>query len=156
MSKVFSLKRVQEIPITIDEAWKFFSTPHNLERITPNDIKFSIIGDKEEKKMYAGQMISYIIKPILGIPIYWLTEITHVNEPYYFTDEQRVGPYKLWHHQHHFKSIENGVEMIDIVHYRMPLGFIGRFANALFIRKKLHNIFKYRQKTIEEHFGKMP
>jgi len=103
--------------------------------------------------MYPGQIIEYKVSPLLGIPLYWMTEITHVDPGKYFVDEQRFGPYALWHHQHHFKSIHGGVEMMDIVNYRNPLGFIGRFANDLFVKKQLKTIFDFRFTKVEELFG---
>lgn len=106
--------------------------------------------------MYPGQIIAYTVSPLLGIPLYWMTEITHVREQQFFVDEQRVGPYALWHHQHHFKAIPNGVEMKDIVHYKLPLGWLGQLGNALFVRRQLESIFDYRWNVLEERFGKMP
>lgn len=155
MSKVYSFKKVQLIPTTIDTAWDFFATPVNLARITPGNMGFSLKSDYTTEKMYAGQIIEYTVKPLPGIPVYWMTEITHVEDKKYFADEQRFGPYSLWHHQHHFKVIPGGVEMTDIVHYKIPYWFIGDIANALFIKKKLLSIFDYRYQRVEEIFGKM-
>jgi len=104
--------------------------------------------------MYAGQLIEYTVKPVAGIPLYWMTEITQVKDRTYFIDEQRFGPYSLWHHQHHFKEIPGGVEMTDIIHYKNPLGILGRIANDLFVKNKLKTIFDYRFKKVEEMFGK--
>lgn len=103
--------------------------------------------------MYAGQIIEYKVRPVAGIPVYWMTEITQVKDREYFIDEQRFGPYALWHHQHHFRPIPGGVEMTDIVHYKNPLGFLGRLANRLFVARKLEHIFQYRYKKVEELFG---
>jgi ligand-binding SRPBCC domain-containing protein len=150
----FSLKTIQKLPIAIEAAWDFFSNPANLQAITPPNMGFEIISKHHGDKMYAGQLIEYKVKPVLGIPIYWMTEITQVAEGKYFIDEQRFGPYQLWHHQHHFKQIEGGVEMIDIVHYRSPLGFLGTIANNIFIEKQLKQIFEYRFQKVEELFGK--
>ena len=105
--------------------------------------------------MYAGQIIEYTVKPILGIPLYWMTEITHVQDLQFFVDEQRFGPYTMWHHQHHFKAIDGGVEMTDIVHYKLPLWFLGDIANSAFVKKQLNGIFDYRFKKVEALFGKM-
>lgn len=149
-----SIKTVQKIPISLEKAWDFFSNPANLQEITPSDMGFSIISEHHGQKMYPGQLIEYKVKPLLGIPVYWMTEITQVKPGEYFIDEQRFGPYKLWHHQHHFKQIAGGVEMTDIVHYKNPLGFLGRIGNSLFVKKKLHTIFNYRYKKIEDLFGK--
>ncbi len=148
-----SIKTVQKIPVSLDKAWDFFSNPANLQAITPDGMGFKTISKHHGDTMYAGQIIEYTVKPVLGIPIYWMTEITQVKDKVYFIDEQRFGPYSLWHHQHHFKAIEGGVEMTDIIHYKNPLGFIGRIANNLFVKKKLDTIFKYRFKKVEELFG---
>lgn len=156
MSKVYSLKTVQRIPIPLAQAWDFFSKPDNLKEITPNNLGFSIISQHHGERMYAGQIIEYKVKPLLGIPLYWMTEITHVQDQQFFVDEQRFGPYSLWHHQHHFKEIPGGVEMTDIVHYKLPLWFLGDIAQGLFVKKQLQGIFDYRFKKVEALFGKMP
>jgi ligand-binding SRPBCC domain-containing protein len=104
--------------------------------------------------MYPGQIIEYKVRPVLGIPLYWMTEITHVADQQYFVDEQRFGPYSLWHHQHHFKAVEGGVEMTDIVHYKLPLGWLGDIANNLFVKAQLKKIFAYRYQKTEALFGK--
>ena len=149
----YSLKMVQNIPVSIEKAWEFFSNPGNLQTITPASMGFNIVSKHHGDKMYAGQLIEYKVKPILGIPVYWMTEITHVVDKKYFIDEQRFGPYQLWHHQHHFQEIEGGVQMTDIVHYRIPYGVIGNIANKLFVQKQLRNIFNYRFQKVEEIFG---
>lgn len=154
MSKVYSLKTVQQIPISLSEAWDFFSSPKNLQKITPTNMGFNIISKHHGDIMYAGQIIEYTVKPLLGIPLYWMTEITQVNDQKYFIDQQRFGPYSLWHHQHHFKTIPGGVEMTDIVHYKMPFWFFGDIANALFVKKQLKGIFDFRFVKVEELFGK--
>lgn len=151
---VYSIKTVQKIPVSLDKAWDFFSSPANLQAITPAKMGFTIISKHHGEKMYAGQLIEYKVKPVLGIPLYWMTEITQVKDKEYFIDEQRFGPYSLWHHQHHFKAIEGGVEMTDIIHYKNPLWLLGDIANALFIKKQLRDIFDFRYKKVEELFGK--
>ena len=151
-----SIKTVQKIPISLDKAWDFFSNPANLQAITPDNMGFKVISKHHGDTMYAGQIIEYTVRPVLGIPLYWMTEITQVKDREYFIDEQRFGPYSLWHHQHHFKAIEGGVEMTDIVHYKNPLGILGKLANTLFVRNKLKGIFDYRFKKVEEMFGKWP
>ena len=143
------------MPITIEQAWNFFSRPGNLKDITPPHMGFVIKSKHHGEKMYAGQIIEYIVKPLFGIPLYWMTEITHVADKKYFIDEQRFGPYTLWHHQHHFKEILGGVEMTDIIHYKLPLWFLGDIAKVLFVKKQLQGIFDYRTKKVEEMFGKM-
>ncbi len=149
-----SIKTVQKIPVSLDEAWAFFSNPANLQAITPDGMGFTIISKHHGDVMYAGQLIEYKVRPLAGIPLYWMTEITQVKDRAYFIDEQRFGPYSLWHHQHHFREIPGGVEMTDIVHYRNPLGILGRIANALFVKQKLKTIFDFRYKKVEELFGK--
>ncbi|MEO6327418.1 MAG: SRPBCC family protein [Ginsengibacter sp.] len=153
MSKVYSLKTVQVLPISLNEAWDFFSNPANLANITPTNIGFNIISEHHGEKMYAGQIIEYTVKPVLGVPLYWMTEITHVENHKYFIDEQRFGPYSLWHHQHHFKEVDNGIEMTDIVHYKMPFWFLGDIANILFVKDQLRKIFDFRYEKAEELFG---
>lgn len=156
MSKVYNIKTVQSIPLSLDRAWDFFSKPDNLKIITPPGIGFDIISVHHGRQMYAGQVIEYNVSPVLGIPLYWMTEITHVVDRKYFIDEQRFGPYSLWHHQHHFKEIPGGVEMTDIVHYKLPFGWLGDMAHALFVKKQLATIFDYRFAKVEGLFGKMP
>ncbi|HEX8357039.1 MAG TPA: SRPBCC family protein [Segetibacter sp.] len=155
MSKVYSLKAVQTIPVTLQQAWDYFSRPANLKDITPAHLGFVIRSKYHGETMYAGQIIEYTVKPLLGIPLYWMTEITHVQEGKYFVDEQRFGPYSLWHHQHHFKEVEGGVEMTDIVHYKVPFGFLGNVANVLLVKQQLKRIFDYRYKVVEEKFGRL-
>jgi ligand-binding SRPBCC domain-containing protein len=151
---VHSIKTVQKIPVSLKEAWDFFSSPANLQAITPANMGFKIISEHHGEKMYAGQIIGYKVSPLLNIPLYWMTEITHVEELKYFIDVQRKGPYALWHHQHHFKEVDGGVEMTDIVHYKNPLGFVGEIANSLFVKKQLKKIFEFRFGKVEERFGK--
>lgn len=154
MSKVYSLKTVQTIPVSLQTAWDFFSNPANLQTITPNNLGFKIISQHHGEKMYAGQIIEYKVNPVLNIPLYWMTEITHVEDKKYFVDEQRFGPYSMWHHQHHFTEAAGGVEMTDIVHYKLPLWFLGDIAHTLFVKKQLQHIFDYRYKKVEELFVK--
>lgn len=141
------------IPVDIGKAWDFFSDPRNLEAITPQNMGFKIISLHHGEKMYAGQLIEYTLNPLAGIKMYWMTEITHVREKHLFVDEQRFGPYNLWHHQHHFKEVEGGVEMTDIIHYKIPFWFLGDIANALFVKKMLREIFDFRYKKIAGMFG---
>jgi ligand-binding SRPBCC domain-containing protein len=152
MSKVYSLKTIQHIPTDISTAWDFFSNPANLKDITPTDMGFTVISKHLGEKMYAGQIIEYKVSPLSGIPIYWMTEITHVEDKKYFVDEQRFGPYSLWHHQHHFKEANGGVEMTDIVHYKIPFWWLGDIANSLFVSRQLKSIFNYRKQKVEEMF----
>lgn len=139
----------------MDEAWDFFSSPLNLAKITPKEMNFVVTSDyNKDTKMYPGMIITYKVSPLLGIKLDWMTEITHVKEAEYFVDEQRFGPYALWHHQHHFKAVEGGVMMYDILNYAIPYGIIGRLANALLVHKEINKIFAYREKAIVELFGR--
>lgn len=147
-----SLTRTQRLPISVSEAWKFFSSPDNLKTITPPYMGFDIKSGGGVD-MYAGMLIKYTVKPLLGIPMTWVTEITHVENGKFFVDEQRVGPYAIWHHQHHFKEIPNGVEMTDIVNYKLPLGIIGEWIEPLIVKSKVESIFEFRNKKMIELYG---
>ena len=152
--KTYEYKFEQYIPIPLAEAWDFFSSPLNLSKITPPQMKFVVTSDYNEKtKMYPGMIITYKITPIFGIKMNWMTEITHVKDNEYFVDEQRFGPYALWHHQHHFKEVKGGVLMTDILHYAIPYGIIGRLANEILVAKQIKQIFDYRTKEIDKLFG---
>jgi ligand-binding SRPBCC domain-containing protein len=140
----------------MEVAWDFFSMPQNLKEITPKELGFNIISKHHGERMYAGQIIEYTVSPILGIPLYWMTEITQVVDKQFFIDEQRYGPYSLWHHQHHFKLIEGGVEMTDIVHYKVPFWFLGDIANSILVKNELRKIFDIRFRKAEEMLGKWP
>ena len=153
MSKVYSFQTVQKIPISLEKAWNFFSNPANLQAITPSGMGFKVISKYHGDKMYPGQIIEYKVSPVMSIPLYWMTEITHVENRKYFVDEQRFGPYVMWHHQHHFKEVDGLVEMTDIVHYKLPLWFLGDIANGLFVKKQLKDIFDFRFRKVEEMFG---
>jgi ligand-binding SRPBCC domain-containing protein len=150
--KIYQYKVKQNLPISINETWEFFSNPNNLPKITPPWLNFKV-KTKLDDKMYAGTIITYLVRPLLNIPTIWVTEITHVREPNFFVDEQRFGPYKLWHHQHIFNEVKNGIEMEDIVTYAIPLGFIGKIANSLIISKKIKSIFEFRTKVLNKIFA---
>lgn len=143
----------QKVNASMEEVWDFISSPKNLKEITPDYMGFDITSKSLPEKMYAGMIISYLVRPVLGIETQWVTEITHVEDHKFFVDEQRVGPYKMWHHQHHIEPIENGVLMKDIVSYQPPFGIIGAMANRIMIRPKLNEIFNYRTQAIEKRFG---
>ncbi len=151
--KIYQLKQKQFLPVSIGEAWNFFSSPVNLAKITPPNMSFRveyISGNPEE--MYAGQIMQYKIGILPGITTGWMTEITHVHKPWYFIDEQRFGPYALWNHQHWFKPVDGGVEMTDEVNYAIPLGVLGRIVHTMFIENELKRIFQFRYNTIEKLF----
>ncbi len=149
----YQFTQTQKIPASLDAVWDFISNPDNLKEITPDYMGFVVTSNSSSKKMYAGMIITYIVKPILGIPMKWMTEITQVKPQEYFVDEQRYGPYKMWHHQHKIEATEGGVLMTDIVTYIPPMGFIGGIANTLFIKNQLKNIFAYRNIALEKKFG---
>lgn len=154
MSKVYQLKKVQFIQASIETVWEFFSSPENLKTITPPHLGFQVLSKKHSDKMYAGELIEYTVKPVLDIPLYWMTEITQVVPLKYFIDEQRYGPYSFWHHQHHFKEVDGGVEMTDIVHYKIPFWFLGDIVNSLLVKGQLKKIFDYRKEVTERKFNK--
>lgn len=153
---VHSLKAVQKIPVPLQEAWNFFSSPANLPLITPEYLSFQIISRHHGERMYPGQIIEYRVSPVAGVRLYWMTEITQVKEGVFFIDEQRYGPYAMWHHQHHFREIDGGVEMTDIVHYKNPLGVFGELANGMLVRPRLRGIFEYRYRRVVELLGAWP
>jgi ligand-binding SRPBCC domain-containing protein len=151
--KIYNLKRVQLLPISLTEAWAFFSSPKNLSKITPAHMDFKILYLSGGEKTYAGQIIRYRVNILPGISVNWVTEITHVQEPYYFVDEQRFGPYALWHHQHRFREVPGGVEMTDEVNYAIPLGLLGRLAHLLFVKREVNRIFDHRFSVLAKYFG---
>jgi ligand-binding SRPBCC domain-containing protein len=150
----YQLIQTQNVPTTIDAIWDFISSPTNLKEITPPHMGFIVTNNTGEGKMYPGMIITYKVSPLLGIKLNWMTEITHVKDKKYFVDEQRIGPYKMWHHQHKIEAIEGGVLMTDIVTYIPPFGFIGAIANTLIIKKQLQQIFDFRTIAVENKFGK--
>lgn len=150
--KIYRLHTKQNLPISVDEAWDFLSSPKNLKTITPTYMGFNILSGAE-KPMFPGQIIQYIVTPVLGIPTKWVTEITHVRDKEYFVDEQRFGPYALWHHKHFLKEIPGGVEMEDIVDYKLPMGILGQLVHPILVKPKLKEIFDFRQKKLIELFG---
>ena len=150
----YQLHKTQKIPATIDKVWDFISSPANLKKITPEYMGFNITSKMLSEKMYPGMIISYKVSPVLGIKMTWVTEITQVKEKQYFVDEQRVGPYSMWHHEHKIEPIEGGVLMTDIVSYKPPFGILGSIANHILIKKQLQEIFDYRTVAMEKMFGK--
>jgi ligand-binding SRPBCC domain-containing protein len=151
---LFSFNLIQKLPISTTKAWDFFANPKNLELITPPWLALKITSEIPEE-MYPGMIITYDVSPVLGIPVKWITEITHIDKPNLFVDEQRFGPYRFWHHRHHFRSIPNGIEMQDSVHYVMPFGFIGSLIGNSVVNKKVIDIFNYRYKVLEGLFGRI-
>ena len=151
--KIYHLKRTQFLPISLSHAWEFFSSPNNLSKITPEHMGFKILYISGGDKSYAGQIIRYHVSILPGIKTHWVTEITQVKEPDYFIDQQRFGPYALWHHQHHFKEVPGGVEMMDEVNYALSLGLLGRLAHFIFVGREVNRIFDHRYKVLEDYFA---
>ncbi len=150
---VHTLERTQIIRASLTTAWDFFSSPRNLEKITPPALGFKILSELPET-MYPGMMIHYRVRPLLGIPVIWVTEITHVEDQRFFVDEQRVGPYRMWHHEHHFRELGDGrIEMHDRVTYQLPFGWLSEPIHALIVKPQLQSIFGYREKVVSEMFG---
>lgn len=152
-SGIHTLLVSQKLPISMETAWDFFSKPANLAKITPEHMGFKITSDQEIAHMFPGQIITYKVYPFKGISTNWVTEITHVMDSKYFVDEQRIGPYSMWHHEHWFSVIKGGVEMMDRVSFKLPLGLFGLMAEKLFIRKQLKTIFEYRYRKLIQIFG---
>ena len=151
--KIYTKTSFQKLPITIDQAWNFLSNPQNLAAITPDFMQFEIESGAD-RAIFPGQIIQYTVRPVLGIKIKWVTEITHVLNKQYFVDEQRYGPYALWHHKHFLKEIPGGVEMEDIIDYKIPMGILGQWMHPWLVKPKLDAIFNYRQHRLEKLFGK--
>jgi ligand-binding SRPBCC domain-containing protein len=148
---MYQLKRQQLVKTDMATCWDFFSSPGNLQKITPKYMGFDVLTEVPEK-MYEGLMIEYRVRPLLGIPMNWITEITHVKEHHFFVDEQRKGPYRIWHHEHHFETVDNGVLMSDIVSYELPFGILGKIAHPILVQRKLNEIFDFRFEIVEEIF----
>lgn len=149
----YQLKTEQRIPASMEQVWDFIRSPKNLKKITPAHMGFDIITENVPDEMYPGMIVAYKVSPVLGIKMTWVTEITHIEEGKYFVDEQRAGPYKVWHHEHFLREENGEVVMSDIVTYVPPYGFLGAIANSLFIRKQLKSIFDYRFQAVVKEFG---
>jgi ligand-binding SRPBCC domain-containing protein len=150
--KIYTLHTKQNLPISVAQAWDFLSDPRNLKTITPPYMGFEILSGAD-REMYPGQIIQYIVTPVLNIPTKWVTEITHVVDQKFFVDEQRFGPYALWHHKHFIKEIPGGVEMEDIVDYKVPFGILGQLVHPIIVKPKLQEIFDFRRKKLIDMFG---
>jgi ligand-binding SRPBCC domain-containing protein len=149
---IYEINTKQKLPISKQEAWEFLSDPKNLQEIMPDDMGFEIISGAD-KKMFTGQILQYKVTPLPGFKTKWVTEITHVEKPDYFVDIQLYGPYALWHHKHFIHEIDGGVEVEDLVHYKLPLGALGRLMHPLVVKPKLNQIFKAREAKMIEKFG---
>lgn len=150
--KTYRLLTKQTLPISLDQAWNFFSNPNNLREITPPELNMRI-RTETDGRIYNGMIIEYDVTPLLGFRFKWLTEIKHLNAPQMFVDEQRFGPYQFWYHQHFFQEVEGGVEVTDLVHYRIPFAFLSPLINRLVVEGKLSQIFNYRRQILINRFG---
>ncbi len=148
----YQFHREQIIHTSQEQLWDFISSPQNLKKITPDYMGFDIRTPKLPDKIYEGMLISYTVRPLFGIITNWVTEITHIKNGSFFVDEQRIGPYALWHHQHILIPTNGGVLMRDIVSYKPPFGLLGRIANRLIIQNKLNDIFDYRTQVLTKLF----
>lgn len=151
MPQVQTLHRTQVLPITLREAWSFFSNPLNLREITPADMRFEVLS-KPPKAVYPGLILHYRVGILPFLKVEWVTEITVVQEPGYFVDEQRMGPYRLWHHEHRFREVTGGVEVEDLVHYALPFGPLGRMAAGWWVSWNVERIFAYRRLVLDRRF----
>ena len=147
------LKQDQILPISLEEAWDFFSSPHNLKTITPSYMGFDITAADLPPEIYQGMIITYKVKPLFGIPLNWVTEITQAQAPYFFVDNQKSGPFALWHHQHFFEKHDNGVRMRDVVHYAAPMGILGKMVEKAIVKRRVNEIFEFRYQKLKELFG---
>lgn len=152
-SGIYTLSASQELKISLEKAWAFFSSPENLQKITPEHMGFQITSPIESKA-YAGQIITYKVGVLPGVKSNWVTEITQVKEKEFFIDEQRFGPYNMWHHEHWFEKLPNGNTLMkDKISYKIPFGVFGHLAQRMFIKSQLTEIFKYRFQTLEKLFN---
>ncbi len=149
---IHRLYRQQIVPASLDEVWAYFANPQNLNEMTPDDMKFEIVHGGEGK-MSQGQIIEYRVKFMPLVKSLWLTEITHVMEGSYFVDEQRIGPYRMWYHEHSFEAVEGGTQITDQVTYVMPFGFLGEIVHAVWVDRRLKGIFDFRKKKVKQLFG---
>ena len=152
--KIYRFESKQNLPISKEKAWEFLSSPKNLKTITPEYMSFDILSGAD-RPMFAGQIIQYLVTPIFGIKTKWVSEITHVEKGEYFVDVQLFGPYALWHHKHFIKEIPGGVEMEDIIDYKVPMGILGQLVHPFLVKPKLNEIFEYRRKKLIELFGEI-
>ena len=148
----YRLQRCQHLPVSAAHAWRFFSSPLNLSAITPAWLNLVPVG-KVPDRMFPGMVIRYRVTPLFGIPVTWISEITHVDPPHSFVDEQRLGPYRYWHHRHRFRAVNGGVEIIDTISYGLKYGTLGMLLHRLFVRRRLEEIFDFRQQALEQLFA---
>lgn len=151
--KIYRINTKQQLPISLADAWSYFSDTGKLSELTPSWMHFTKTSPSPSKGMYPGMIVTYRLRPIWSVWFNWMAEITHVKEQELFVDEQRSGPFRFWHHEHHFKEVDNGVEIMDILHYALPFGIIGRAVHQLSVEGKMQAVFQYRQKRLQALFG---
>ncbi|MDP5082415.1 MAG: SRPBCC family protein [Winogradskyella sp.] len=151
--KIYTLHKKQKLPISLEKAWEFLCNPENLSKLTPAAMDMKIISGAD-RPMYAGQLLQYSVTPVAGIKTKWVSEITQFEDKKYFVDVQLYGPYALWHHKHFIHEIDGGVEMEDIIDYKVPLGILGQLLRPILVKPKLEEIFNYRREQLEAIFGK--
>lgn len=152
--KIYTLHKKQKLPITVEQAWAFLCNPANLEKLTPSEMNIKIISGVD-KPMYAGQILQYSVTPLAGLKTEWISEITQYKHQKYFVDVQLYGPYAFWHHKHFVHEIDGGVEIEDIIDYKIPFGFLGQLLHPIIVKPKLESIFNYRKEQMEKLFGKL-
>jgi ligand-binding SRPBCC domain-containing protein len=150
--KIYTLHKKQKLPISLETAWEFLCNPANLSKLTPSEMNMKIISGAD-RPMYAGQVLQYSVTPVVGIKTKWVSEITQFEDKKYFVDLQLYGPYAFWHHKHFIHEIDGGVEMEDIIDYKVPLGFLGQLVHPILVKPKLEEIFNYRKTQLEALFG---
>lgn len=150
--KIYTLHKTQKLPITVDEAWAFLCNPANLSKLTPPKMNMTIIS-MEDRPIYAGQVLQYSVTPLPGFKTKWISEITQFKDRDYFVDVQLYGPYSFWHHKHFIRAIEGGVEMEDLIHYKVPLGWLGQLVQPIIVKPKLEDVFNFRKTQLEAIFG---
>lgn len=151
--KYYTIHKEQYLPAEPEAAWAFFSSPLNLAKITPPQLGFVILTEDAGKPIYSGMHIAYSVKPLFGIPVKWVTEIAEVNKPFMFVDKQLKGPYAFWEHSHTFTAVQGGVKMTDVVRYALPLGWLGMVMHTMVVRRKLEQIFNFRETALKQLFG---
>jgi ligand-binding SRPBCC domain-containing protein len=148
--RLHRLEQTQRFPLSLGWAWDFFADPGNLARVTPPAMRLRITSPVPDT-IYAGMLITYRLTPLPGMRVDWVNEITHVDHPRRWIDEQRFGPYRFFQHQHAFREIDGGVEMHDLVHYVLPRGAVG--VRRLLVAPALRDLFAYRFEVLERILG---
>jgi len=149
---LYRFEHTQIIPLTLEDSWRFFTNPRNLSELTPAAMNFRHRFEPDAERVYPGMILAYSLTPMAGIPVNWVTEITHVEPLVRFIDEQKSGPFSMWHHIHEFSEVPEGTKIHDTLYYSLPFSFLGQFAHSLFVKNQIENIFRYRSKRMKEIF----